>query len=48
MNRIFALLGTGLSLVALYLVLTNSFAATQIFTSLARGTSEVYRTLQGR
>lgn len=48
MKSILPLFATGLSLVALYLVLTNSFGATQIITSLARGTSDVYRTLQGR
>lgn len=47
-NRIVGLFGTGLSLVALYLVLVNAGGATRILRSLASGSVDIFRTLQGR
>jgi hypothetical protein len=48
MGRIYGLAATGLSLVALYLVLVYAGGARKIVTALGSGVSDVYRTLQGR
>lgn len=48
MNRLTGLAATSLSLVGLYLVLTNAGGATSILNSLAGGSARIFRTLQGR
>lgn len=48
MNRIYGLAATGMSLVALYLVLVNAAGARRLIAAIAAGTSDVYRTLQAR
>ena len=48
MNRIYGLAATGMSLVALYLILVNAAGARKLVGALATGTSDIYRTLQAR
>lgn len=48
MGRIYGLAATGLSLVALYLVLVHAGGARRIITALSAGTADIYKTLQGR
>jgi hypothetical protein len=37
-----------LGLIFLYLLVNNASGATQVFNSLAKGASDVFKTLQGR
>jgi len=48
MRQLTGLAATSLSLVGLYLVLTNAGGATAILNSLSGGSAKVFRTLQGR
>ncbi len=48
MNKLFGLAGTSLSLIALYLVLRNSFGATSLLREAGATTVGIFRTLQGR
>ena len=48
MNRMFALAGTSLTLIALYLVLSNALGATSLLKEAGASTVSIFRTLQGR
>ncbi len=48
MNRLSALAGTALSLVGLYLVLTNAWGTAAVLRAVGSSTASIFRTLQGR
>ncbi len=48
MRQLAGLAATSLTLVGLYLVLTNAGGSAAILNSLASGSAKVFRTLQGR
>lgn len=45
---LFGAIGVMLGLIALYLILTRAFGASRIIESVAGGTVDIFRTLQGR